>query len=1082
MYKIVFIFVFLVSRSLFADCLPQVQLGSLVQFCQGGSLYLDAFNSGASYLWSTGDTTPGIWVQHQGVYWVQVTNHCGIVVDSVEVIVDHAPSLPFSDTAICLGDTLLLCLPQVMGTNYQWVSGPSASCRQIQSSGWYGVQIVNSCGSRVDSFFVSTDVLPNALLPSDTVLCLGNTLSLTLPSGAVWLDGFASSTRSVQHSGMYRARLHNACGIIEDSIQVTIFGGLGSRVDTVLVCMGNTLNLQTPSQSWSAVWSNSSTNSQISVSAQGWYWVDYQTICGAFRDSFYVQQTIAPQRIATNDSVFICPGTSAILGYTASAGHHFQWSTGASSSQIQVSNSGWYFVEVNGPCGVVLDSFFVQRWSAPPQNFIDTVEICMGFPVWLHAGIFPQASYSWSTGQSLSSILVSQPGHYSVQIHSLCGTGQRTFHVKRVWPMPPLHLPGDTVMCLGDSLHIEINHPWANTYQWSDGVVGGVRSITSTGTYILTLINACGSITDTISVNFVSPPIRVLPDTVYLCQNQMQLLDAGNHGSTYHWSGMLSSTSRAVLAGSPGWYICTISNMCGVRTDSVLVMPSPSIMPVDIFQDTIICFGTLSLSVPYQPGVNYWWSNGSLTNSTTITQSGLYELMLFHFCDTLVYQFSVTILGNLSANLGQFARFCAGSTLTLNAFNPGASYLWSTGDTTSQISVQVEGLYWVRLQTPCDTLIDSVWVMIDSALYFRIGEDSVLCSGDTLVLRSPLDGSRLWSDGSSDIEFSVDSTGWYWLRLSNACGHFYDSVYVDFLSEPQFDLGGDTVICVEGESEIELRGPSGNYQYLWSTGESTQAIWVNAPGTYWLEVDNSCSVSRDTITVYPETSIAFAFNAVDVVCRGFLLESGHENTIWNDEISGASVRVENSGWYKVRATNSCGVFEDSVYLEVHDSLYFYDADTSYCHTDLSPRLDLSWLSADYEVYWSDGYTGHERPIATAGEYTLFVTNACGTFEQQWTVSYRDCHCPMYVASAFTPNGDGMNDLWRPQSLCNIKFYELSIFDRWGTRVFFTENPEVAWDGNNQSTGVYIYRLRYEFQDQNGHWIFADRKGNISLIR
>ena len=88
----------------------------------------------------------------------------------------------------------------------------------------------------------------------------------------------------------------------------------------------------------------------------------------------------------------------------------------------------------------------------------------------------------------------------------------------------------------------------------------------------------------------------------------------------------------------------------------------------------------------------------------------------------------------------------------------------------------------------------------------------------------------------------------------------------------------------------------------------------------------------------------------------------------------------------------------------------------------------------------------------------------------------------FLPNAFSPNGDGHNDRFEIKGLF-ISFFELRIFNRWGTEVFYSDSPDNAWDGNTSSggqaqEGVYIYLLRIEGFDG----ISFERSGSVTLIR
>lgn len=71
----------------------------------------------------------------------------------------------------------------------------------------------------------------------------------------------------------------------------------------------------------------------------------------------------------------------------------------------------------------------------------------------------------------------------------------------------------------------------------------------------------------------------------------------------------------------------------------------------------------------------------------------------------------------------------------------------------------------------------------------------------------------------------------------------------------------------------------------------------------------------------------------------------------------------------------------------------------------------------------------------------------------------DCHADVYLPNSFSPNGDGINDLFQPFGT-DFEVRELSIFDRWGGLVYQSTEPAAAWDGGRAVQGAYVYRLVY----------------------
>lgn len=148
--------------------------------------------------------------------------------------------------------------------------------------------------------------------------------------------------------------------------------------------------------------------------------------------------------------------------------------------------------------------------------------------------------------------------------------------------------------------------------------------------------------------------------------------------------------------------------------------------------------------------------------------------------------------------------------------------------------------------------------------------------------------------------------------------------------------------------------------------------------------------------------------------------------------------------------------------------------------DLCPGDSLVLSPGVFDSYlWQDGSVPDHFIVTTPGIYRVTVTNACGNGKT--TISVTGQNCGMFFPSAFTPNKDGKNDLFRIISAYRFSDFYLSVYNRWGQMIFETRDPSKGWDGNFknqlQQTGNYIWYCRYS---RNG--TRNELKGNIVLIR
>ncbi len=162
-------------------------------------------------------------------------------------------------------------------------------------------------------------------------------------------------------------------------------------------------------------------------------------------------------------------------------------------------------------------------------------------------------------------------------------------------------------------------------------------------------------------------------------------------------------------------------------------------------------------------------------------------------------------------------------------------------------------------------------------------------------------------------------------------------------------------------------------------------------------------------------------------------------------------------------------------------------DTFFCKGS-SVTLDVSQfieqpLNVHPVVSWTDGPLGSVRTFTQEGVYTALIDNGCAVDTVRVGTHWiYDCPEIFYFPNAFSPNNDGVNDIYRVQSE-NVTVDQLDVYDRWGSLVYSgTQNP-TGWDGtiNNKpaDVGVYVYVLRYT---TNISGITTNKCGTLQLIR
>lgn len=150
--------------------------------------------------------------------------------------------------------------------------------------------------------------------------------------------------------------------------------------------------------------------------------------------------------------------------------------------------------------------------------------------------------------------------------------------------------------------------------------------------------------------------------------------------------------------------------------------------------------------------------------------------------------------------------------------------------------------------------------------------------------------------------------------------------------------------------------------------------------------------------------------------------------------------------------------------------------------------DLSTGTVSCKIYWDDGDEGdcseRTHTYRRAGTYTIMqvVTNSDGCTDTAWATIVKEPEYRLFIPNVFTPNGDGNNDVFKPNYL-GVFSYTLQIFNRWGEKVFESENVDEGWDGtykdNSQMPGVYIYNLLFR-DEKSLEW--HSYKGSVTLLK
>ncbi len=656
----------------------------------------------------------------------------------------------------------------------------------------------------------------------------------------------------------------------------------------------------------------------------------------------------------------------------------------------------------------------------------------------------------------------------------------------------------DVTLCtaLGHQLGVQHNVPNA-AYSWSPASNLNAANIQTpsilvdaSATYTATVTDQNGcSVSDAVIITraFDGVPAQLQASG---CADAPPTLAAPAAGTSYAWN--TGATSQSIIPGTSGPHTVTITDAQGctaITTFNVTLFELPT---VDIGPDVSLCGATAHVLNAGNPGSTYAWTTGASVQQISVTSSGPYGVTVTNAngcaaSDQATVQFNPLPVNNL-----QDETACMDSPPVLNAGNPGSSYVWSTGDVTPSIQPATSGIYSVTVTTPqaCSATFSATVTLMPTLNVF-LGNDTSICAGNSVVLDAGNAGASFtWSNGSNGQTLNTGSSGTYGVTVSNGWCSASDVIDLIVLPAPTNALSNITT-CEDQSITLDAGNPGG--EFLWSTGATSQAIQPTASGTYGVVVTNihGCTGTfSSTVEMVAPPVVDLGQDAVH--CAGETLElhaGGPGNTYtWNTGSSSSTLAVTSSGLYHVLVNNGYCIRGDSIYVHFDPVPDRIHTRIHYVCLDEEPReVYLDAGNAGAEFLWSTGETTQGISVDRYGWYTVKITNdfACSLTDSVEVNEY--CPSAIYLPNTFTPNGDGINDIFIPVGK-NIASMELLVFDRWGGVMFQSNSPDIGWDGTYRGevvkNDVYVWRIRYRFlEDVNGRLgMEQELMGHIQVLR
>jgi len=561
-------------------------------------------------------------------------------------------------------------------------------------------------------------------------------------------------------------------------------------------------------------------------------------------------------------------------------------------------------------------------------------------------------------------------------------------------PAQPGPITGNTTICGGGTQTYSVSpvsgatsYMWTLPTGWTGSSTSNSISVTpgfGSGTISVTAQNECGSSpAQTLTVNVYNSPNPIITGLTNTCTGDSIKLMVGTYAS-YSWS--TGSTVDSIYAHSSGTYSITVTDTNGCTgSASKILLFGTNLSPV-ISGNTSFCSGDSSLLTTGMYS-NYHWSNGdTTTNNIYVKNQGTYTVTVTNgtgCTGSASVAITVNPLPTPDITPSGSTTFCQGGSVTLDAGTYSA-YTWSTGSTSSSISVNASGTYKVTVTNINGCMGSDSQVVVVNALPTPIitpNGATTFCQGGSVSLDAGSSyTSYHWNNGAtteiitSNVSFNYIVT----VTNSNGCSaSASQTVTVNPVPVPVVSSNSNTTFCSGDSVELYTDVYS---SYHWSNGATTQSFYAMNAGTYTVTVTNNfgCTATATSPVITVHSLPTVAITGATSICTGdsslyLRSTSGYPSYMWSTGATADSIQVLISGAYTITVTdlNGCmnsvshSVIVDSI---LHPSITGATAICAGTSTTLNAGMYLHYS-------WNSGAaTTQSITRDTAGTYVVTVHN------------------------------------------------------------------------------------------------------------
>ena len=837
---------------------------------------------------------------------------------------------------------------------------------------------------------------------SDSAGCtLSDCVTLTAPDPITVSETFTPAT----------------CGQNNGSIDLTVNGGTGP---------------------YTYVWNTGATTQDLSNLAPGTYCVEIIDNNGCSNnDCFVINESSNVSPVTINGPGFLCPGESINFSAISTGAVSYAWTaTGGSFSNPNTQNTAYTMmipgtytltlVVINAEGCESTESIEVVVYETITLNGSVSDANCGAndgaINLTLSSGIAP-FTFDWSNGQTTQNISGLAADTYCVTVNDAvgCDSAVECFSVGGS-TAAPITISGANFICPGEIINLTAMSADAIAYDWtaSGGILGSPAEQSTTwtmmipGDYIIMAasINAQGC-SDNISISItVNELVQITEDiTNTVCGESNGSIDltpiSGTAPYTYIWS--TSATTQGISNLPSGQYCATITDSNGCENSECYIVQSSSNLAVSLDITEITCNALGSLTAQVNGGLapfTYAWNTGQTTGTIADLGADNYCVTVTDTngcqstqCITLDPVESTVITG---AIVNPTCEGNNGSITTSLDPSISVTYIWSTGQTTPNLTDLAEGTYSVTVtSTNGCTSVETFTLISSGTLSVDLDPINPSCEGmDNGIINSSFtytgSGSLMytWNTGATTPNIENLPSGDYCVTVNSTDGCTATECVTLNSELLQITEAITNTQCGESNGSINVTPFSGTapYTYIWSTGATTQGISNLPSGQYCVAIkDSNGCTNSECYLVQSSSNLAVNLDVIEITCNALGSLTAQVNGglapftyAWNTGQTTGTIADLGADNYCVTVTDTNGCQSTQcITLDPVESTVITGAivnptcegNNGSITTSLDPSISVTYI-------WSTGQTTPNLTDLAEGTYSVTVTstNGCTSVE------------------------------------------------------------------------------------------------------